>query len=451
VIPDRNVPVTRKPAGGKAFALEPKGSIPTELTRDPPWIHIGTVGVDGVDYLLKQKNPQPYQYGDTPGPPPFQNGWTNAIAAAGGNYEPVAFRWGWDNHLEIKGAFTGGADGTVVFTLPARFWPKQKTEPLDIPTTDPNTWAQIVINTDGTVQYNGATTGLAPISGTPLGTFGDAADVAQVTVDNAGRVTNIVNVAIQIAESAVTNLVTDLAAKVAKSLFGAKGDILAATAAATPTNVAVGGNGTVLTADSTQPAGVKWAAGGSSPLTTKGDLFTHGTVDARLGVGSDGQVLVADSTQTLGVKWGAGGGGGGGAGGGEIGYDQITAPVNIASSTEASGTLILTASAYTFDGNPVVAHLFAPYITSATPANSQVIVSLFEGSTQIGRFALYATPAASNLAAPLSAFLRFTPSAGSHTYKVTAISNSLTGGPQFGAGAGGTGAFLPAFLRFTHA
>lgn len=40
-----------------------------------------------------------------------------------------------------------------------------------------------------------------------------------------------------------------------------------------------------------------------SPLTTKGDVLTYSTVNARLPVGSDGQVIVADSTQTLGIKW----------------------------------------------------------------------------------------------------------------------------------------------------
>lgn len=47
-----------------------------------------------------------------------------------------------------------------------------------------------------------------------------------------------------------------------------------------------------------------------SPLTTKGDVHGYSTTDARLPVGSNTEVLTADSTQTLGIKWAAAGGDG---------------------------------------------------------------------------------------------------------------------------------------------
>jgi len=48
------------------------------------------------------------------------------------------------------------------------------------------------------------------------------------------------------------------------------------------------------------------------PTTTKGDVIVHnGTTDVRLGVGTDAQILTADSTQASGVKWADAAGGGG--------------------------------------------------------------------------------------------------------------------------------------------
>lgn len=57
----------------------------------------------------------------------------------------------------------------------------------------------------------------------------------------------------------------------------------------------------------------------TSTATTKGDLLvaTAAATIARLGVGSDGQVLTADSTQTDGVKWATP------SGGGSVGMDEV--------------------------------------------------------------------------------------------------------------------------------
>jgi hypothetical protein len=43
--------------------------------------------------------------------------------------------------------------------------------------------------------------------------------------------------------------------------------------------------------------------GGSSPLTTKGDLYTFSTVDAALAAGNNGETLVADSSATTGLRY----------------------------------------------------------------------------------------------------------------------------------------------------
>jgi hypothetical protein len=58
-------------------------------------------------------------------------------------------------------------------------------------------------------------------------------------------------------------------------------------------------------------SGSAWVTigGSASPLTTKGDLYTYSTADARLGVGTNGQVLTADSAEATGLKWAAAAGG----------------------------------------------------------------------------------------------------------------------------------------------
>ena len=88
------------------------------------------------------------------------------------------------------------------------------------------------------------------------------------------------------------------------------GDIAYRSATAnTNTRLAIGSTGQVLTVAAGVPS---WATPtDQTPLTTKGDVFTFSTVDARLGVGANGTVLTADSAETTGLKWAAPASGGG--------------------------------------------------------------------------------------------------------------------------------------------
>lgn len=64
-----------------------------------------------------------------------------------------------------------------------------------------------------------------------------------------------------------STLKTQIDAQIPDSLLTTKGDLIAATGASTPARLAVGTNGQVLTADSAEASGVKWATSASGSMT----------------------------------------------------------------------------------------------------------------------------------------------------------------------------------------
>jgi hypothetical protein len=156
------------------------------------------------------------------------------------------------------------------------------------------------------------------------------------------------------------------------------GDIAYRSATAnTNTRLAIGSAGQVLTVAAGVPS---WATPtDQTPLTTKGDLFTFSTVDARLGVGANGTVLTADSAEATGLKWAAP------AGGGKV--LQVvsgTHATQVTNSTNTFADTSLTASITPSAATSKVLVLIAQSVQQDNDATGEITMKMLRGATQLG-------------------------------------------------------------------
>jgi hypothetical protein len=130
-------------------------------------------------------------------------------------------------------------------------------------------------------------------------------------------------------------------------------------------------------------SGSAWVtkSGGSSPLTTKGDLYTYSTTDARLPVGTNGYTLVADSAEATGLKWAAPAGGGGKV----LQVVQATYSTVTSSSSSTFADTGLTASITPSSATSKVLVMVSQNGCSKnnTSTNQQMRINLLRGATQI--------------------------------------------------------------------
>jgi hypothetical protein len=137
----------------------------------------------------------------------------------------------------------------------------------------------------------------------------------------------------------------------------------------------------------------------------------------------------------------------------ELDFKQATADITgITATSEAAAAVVLTGNSATFDGSRVKVEFFAPEVVyvAGTVTNKLTLVFLRD-TTVIGQAVILESGATlvSSKAAKAECF--DTPTAGPHTYAVKAFSAATSPNYTIKAGAGGSGALVPAFLRVTKA
>lgn len=134
----------------------------------------------------------------------------------------------------------------------------------------------------------------------------------------------------------------------------------------------------------------------------------------------------------------------------EIAYDQVTSFKAVSSTTEGTPTTVIAGTSHVYENVPYLFHFFAPEGEDSTAAAGGLYALLMQDGTSLGRIgAVDSTTVATQVTVSFVGELRFTPTAGAHTFGISGFVDNAAGTPGFNAGAGGAGNYVPMFLRVT--
>lgn len=132
----------------------------------------------------------------------------------------------------------------------------------------------------------------------------------------------------------------------------------------------------------------------------------------------------------------------------KLSYVEFTSPKTITSTSSGSPDNIVSSAAVTVDGSTeILVEFWCPGVFLRT-GGSNPIMSLWDGSTELGTAELYIA-GATGTEYPCSFKRYLTPSSGSHTYHIKAWDSVGSPGPIFQVGVGGAGVYMPGFIRVT--
>lgn len=207
----------------------------------------------------------------------------------------------------------------------------------------------------------------------------------------------------------------------------------------------------------TTPTGFLWGrpevtTAGSGMATdtladAKGDAFygTGADTIGKLAVGSNGQVNQADSSQSTGWKnaWPPG-----------YEFDRAAytgGSLSVTGTAEGSETTVLSGNSFTAPGSVPMWVTFSctRFDWTAGAAGRFAFILLYEASTLIGRIGLIAGTNGVQLSVPIYTRVRVTPASGSRQYIVKAYKSNAGDSLAIIGASGGAAAHLPAELTVT--